>query len=93
MGKDKGKARKSLSNDKAIDRVADSFYSYPKLDSSPTADALKTRALKRNISKEKRQAYINAADAMAKQFASTQAKQVITDTQGSVKMQVKGFGN
>jgi hypothetical protein len=93
MGKDKGKARKSLSFDKSIDRLANSYYSNPNPNSSPTADALRMRRLKRNISNEKRQGYSDAAAAMAKQFASRRAQEVITDTQGSTKMQLKGFGN
>ena len=92
-GKDKGKSRKSLSTDKAIDRLANSYYSNPNPNSSAVADALMMRSLKRNISPQKRQGYIDAANAMKKQFESKQAQAIIDDTQGGPKMQVKGYGN
>jgi uncharacterized protein with von Willebrand factor type A (vWA) domain len=93
MGKDKGKARKSLSFDKSIDRLADSYYSNPNPKTSPTADALFMRRLKRNISPQKRQSYVDAANAMKKQFESKRAQEIINDQRGGPKMKMKGFGN
>ena len=55
MGKDKGKARKSLSTDKALDRIATSAYGDKNLtDREAIGQAFGIRALKSNISREKR---------------------------------------
>ena len=78
---DKGKARKSLSDDKKIDRMA-------ALLSDPAA-AFRLKSQKQNISRKTREGFLRLAD----QFSSKQAQSVIDDTQGGPKMQMKGFGN
>ena len=65
MGKDKGKARKSLSSDKLTDRYADMLLTSratgKDYGGKPVADALRARSTKKNISPKKRQSYQDAA--------------------------------
>jgi hypothetical protein len=95
MGSDKGKARKAWSYDKAIDRLADSYYSNPNPDPSRSAvaDALMMRSSKRHLSKTKRQSLVDLSNQMQAQFASKRAQEIINDQQGGPKMKMKGFGN
>ena len=95
-GKDKGKSRKSLSTDKSIDRMADSLLQSGDNAMQGVANALLARSMKSNISREKKQAYKDAAasaNKSAEQWRSKQAQAIIDDTQGGPKMQVKGYGN
>ena len=96
MDTDKGKARKSLSNDKKIDRIADALLKSGKNPMQGVANALNTRSMKSNISREKRAALRDAAASAqrsADQWNSKDAQAVIDDPYGIAKMQVKGFGN
>ena len=55
MPKDKGRARKSLSTDKALDRIATSAYGDKNLTNREAiGQAVGIRSLKSNISREKR---------------------------------------
>jgi hypothetical protein len=65
MPKDKGRARKSLSFDKQIDRAADAIRSSSSDARKGLSDALNLRSTKKNITPAKRQGYKDAAQALS----------------------------
>ena len=74
---DKGKARKALSQKLSEDRAIKNLLSR-----GMTEGANAIRSMREQRKQD-----------LQRQFASRDAQKVIADTQGSAKMQLKGFGN
>lgn len=69
MGRDKGKARKSLSNDKKISRVATALADTGDSAAEGLSRSFREKATMRNISRSKKKSYKDLSESFSKKAA------------------------